>query len=56
MYKSVTQKVLFDNNVLASLMSGRKHDVITQNGDCSRVRTSVFRNEVGFQNATSLEN
>jgi hypothetical protein len=34
-YESVTQKVLFDN-VLDALMFGRKYDVITQNGDCSR--------------------
>jgi hypothetical protein len=46
-YESVTQKVLFGNAVLAALMSGRKYDVIPQNGDCSRegkVRTLVFRN------------
>jgi hypothetical protein len=45
-YENVTQKVLFGNAVLAALVSGRKYDVITQNGDCSResnVRTFVFR-------------
>jgi hypothetical protein len=42
-YEGVTQKVLFGDTVLATLMSGRKYDVIPQNGDCSResnVRTS----------------
>jgi hypothetical protein len=46
-YENVTQKVLFGNAVLAALMSGRKYDVILQNGDCSgesNVRTLVFRN------------
>jgi hypothetical protein len=46
-YKSVTQKVLFDNAILATLMSGIKYEVIPQHGDCSRqsnVRTLVFRN------------
>jgi hypothetical protein len=35
-YENVTPKVLFDNAVFAALMSGRKYDVIPQNGDCSR--------------------
>jgi hypothetical protein len=51
-YEDVTQKVLFGNAVLAALMSGRKYDVIPQNGDCSResnVRTLVFRNKVHYQ-------
>jgi hypothetical protein len=58
-YESVTQEVLFDNAVLAALMSERKYDVIPQNGDCSResnVRTLVFRNKVRYQNAASLQN
>jgi hypothetical protein len=29
-YEGVIQKVLFDNAVLAALMSGRKYDVISQ--------------------------
>jgi hypothetical protein len=36
---------LFDNAVLAALISGRKYDVINKNGDCSRessVRNLVF--------------
>jgi hypothetical protein len=33
-YEGITQKVLFDKAVLAALMSGRKYDVIPQNGDC----------------------
>jgi hypothetical protein len=32
-YEGVTQKVLFGNAVLATLMSGRKYDVIPQIGD-----------------------
>jgi hypothetical protein len=57
-YENVTRKVLFRNVVLAALMSGRKYDVIPQNGDCSResnVPTLVFRNEIRYQNATSFE-
>jgi hypothetical protein len=58
-YEDVTQNVLFGNAVLAALMSGKKYDVITQNGDCSResnLRTLVFRNKVRYQKATSLQN
>jgi hypothetical protein len=33
-YESAAQKVLYCNAVLAALMSGRKYDVINQNGDC----------------------
>jgi hypothetical protein len=32
-YEGVTQKVLFGNVVLTTLMSGRKYDVIPQIGD-----------------------
>jgi hypothetical protein len=56
-YENETQKVLNDTAVFAALMSGRKYDVMPQNGDCSResnVRTSVFRNKVRYQNGTSL--
>jgi hypothetical protein len=35
-YESATQNVLFGNAVLAALISGRKYDVIPQNGDCLR--------------------
>jgi hypothetical protein len=31
-YETVTQKVLFGDDLIASLMFGRKYDVITQNG------------------------
>jgi hypothetical protein len=58
-YENVTEQVLFGNAVLGALQSGRKYDVMPQNGDCSResdVRTSVFRNKVRYQNATSLQN
>jgi hypothetical protein len=57
--EGVTQKVLFGNTVLVALMSGRKYDVIPQNGDCPResnVRTLVFRNKVRYENVTSLQN
>jgi hypothetical protein len=57
-YEIVTQKVLFGNAVLAALMSGRKYDVISRNGDCSRernVRTLVMRNKVRYQISTSLQ-
>jgi hypothetical protein len=33
-YESVAQKVLFGNAVLTASISGRKYEVITQNGDC----------------------
>jgi hypothetical protein len=59
-YESVTQKVLFGNAVHTVLMMpGKKYDVIPQNGDRSResnVHTSVFRNNVCHQTATSLQN
>jgi hypothetical protein len=58
-YQNVTQKSLFRNTVLAALMTGRKYDVILQNGHCSResnVRTLVFRNKVRYQIATLLQN
>jgi hypothetical protein len=55
-YENPTQKVLFRNAVLTALMSRKKYDVIPQNGDCSRVRISVFRNEVRYQNAKPLRN
>jgi hypothetical protein len=44
-HESVTQKGLVGNAMLAALMSGRKYDAISQNGDCWResdVHTSVF--------------
>jgi hypothetical protein len=57
-YKSVT-KNLSGNAVLAALISGRKYEIIRQNGDCSKdsnVRILVFRKKVRCQNATSLQN
>jgi hypothetical protein len=36
-YESVTQKVLFGKAVLTALMSGINYDVISENGDCSRL-------------------
>jgi hypothetical protein len=47
-YESVTQKVLFGNDVPAALMSGRKYGMISQNDDCSResnVRTLQARDK-----------
>jgi hypothetical protein len=35
-YETVTQNVLFGKAILAALISGRTHNVIPQNGDCSR--------------------
>jgi arsenate reductase-like glutaredoxin family protein len=58
-YENITQKVLFDNAVFTTFMSGEKYDVIVQNINCSRennVRTLVFRNKVHYQNATPLQN
>jgi hypothetical protein len=58
-YESVTHKVLFGNTVLAPLMSGKKYNVILQNGDCSRestVPTLFFLNKVLYENAVSLQN
>jgi hypothetical protein len=34
-YESISQRVLFDNGVLAAFMTGREYDVRPQNGDCS---------------------
>jgi hypothetical protein len=41
-YESLTQKVLFDCGVLAALMSGRKYDIILQNGDSSRKKQCAY--------------
>jgi hypothetical protein len=44
-YKSVTQRFLSGNAVLAALMSGIKYEVIPKNDDCtkeSNMRTSYF--------------
>jgi 3-phosphoglycerate kinase len=35
-YENITEKLLLGGAVLAAFMSGRKCDVIPQNGDCSR--------------------
>jgi hypothetical protein len=35
-YENINQTVVFGNAVLAAFISGRKCDVILQNGDCSR--------------------
>jgi hypothetical protein len=48
-YGSVTEKVLFNNAVFATLMPGINHDVITRNGDCSiesNLSALVYRNKV----------
>jgi hypothetical protein len=57
-YEIVTQRDLFDNTVLVTLVTGRKYDLIPQNGDFSResrVDTLVSRNKVRYRNATSLQ-
>jgi hypothetical protein len=58
-YEDATQKVVFGNIVLASFLSGVKFDVMPRNGDCSGetiVLISVFRNQVLYQKAASLQN
>jgi hypothetical protein len=45
-YESIAQRVPFGNVIFATLMSGKKYDVIIQNGGCSRennVRTFVSK-------------
>jgi hypothetical protein len=45
-HENITQNVLFGNAVLCTLLSGKKYDVIPQNGDNStesNVRILVFR-------------
>jgi DUF917 family protein len=52
-YEDVTQKVLFGNAVLAALMSGRKYDVIPQNGDVitelsmKKIHLQIMLSDVG---------
>jgi hypothetical protein len=48
-YEGVTQKVLLGNAVLAALMSGRKYDVIPQNGDVSmeKIHLQIMLSDVG---------
>jgi hypothetical protein len=52
-YEGVTQKVLFGNVVLAALMSGRKYDVIPQNGDVvtelsmEKIHLQIMLSDVG---------
>jgi hypothetical protein len=48
------RKVLLHKAILSALMSGRKYDIISQNGD-RNMRTLVFRNKVRYKNATSLQ-
>lgn len=54
-YESVTQEVLFGNATLIALMSGRKYDVIPQNGNCGNVHTLGFRNKVRYHIATHVQ-
>jgi hypothetical protein len=52
-YEGVTQKVLFDNAILAALMSGRKYDVIPQIGDVvtelsmEKIQLQIILSDVG---------
>jgi hypothetical protein len=58
-YETVTQDVSFGKTVFVALISGRKYGVISQIGKCltlNNVRTSIFRNEVRYQNVTPLQN
>jgi hypothetical protein len=57
-YEIVAQNVLYDNVLLAALMSGRKYNVIPESGDCSKesnARILIFRSRVRYQNSTSLQ-
>jgi hypothetical protein len=42
-YENIAQRVLFGKIVLAALMSGRKYDVISQNGVCSKKVVCLLR-------------
>jgi hypothetical protein len=52
-YEGVTQKVLFGNAVLTTLMSGRKYDVIPQIGDVitelsmEKIHLQIMLSDVG---------
>jgi hypothetical protein len=52
-YEGVTQKVLFGNVVLTTLMSGRKYDVISQIGDVitelsmEKIHLQIMLSDVG---------
>jgi hypothetical protein len=48
-YERVTQKVLFGNAVLAALMSGKKYDVIPQNGDWFFETKSVIKTKCRYR-------
>jgi hypothetical protein len=46
-------KILLGTAVLAALMSGKKYDVIPQNGDCSResnVLTLIIKRQRRYRN------
>jgi hypothetical protein len=45
-YESITQNGLHGDAILAALISGRKYEVIPQNGDSSR--ESSLRTYLGF--------
>jgi hypothetical protein len=42
-YENAAQKVLFDNDMFAELISWRKYNVMPQNGDCSEETMCVLR-------------
>jgi hypothetical protein len=52
-YEDVTQNVLLGNAVLLALMSGRKYDVIPQNGDVitelsmEKIHLQIMLSDVG---------
>jgi hypothetical protein len=50
-YENVTPKVLVGNAVLAALMSERKYDIVTQNGDYSKESNVRY---FGFSKKSSL--
>jgi hypothetical protein len=49
-YEGVTQKVLFGNAVLTTLMSGRKYDVIPQIGDVTELSMEKIHLQIMLSN------
>lgn len=49
-YQSVTQKVLFDNAVLTTMMSRRKYDIYLKTATVQEKATWIFQNKVHCEN------
>jgi hypothetical protein len=52
--ENINERYLSDNAVLVTLMSGRKYDVISENGDC--LREGIVRNLVLRKSQLSKRN